>query len=126
MDINRVTLLGYVVHSPKNRHLPSGDLVARFAVATNAISRDPRSGIVARVAQFHDVVAWRRLAEVAVAHVTSGMRIYVEGRLQHRKFTKRNGATSARTEIVVSQMVLLGSKPTATASPLEGSSPNAS
>ena len=110
MDLNRATLLGHVVHTPKSRKLPSGDVVARFSLATNSISRDPRTMETKRGVDYHEITAFGRLAGVVLRYVTGGMHLFVEGKLHHREYVGKGGAKVRTTEIVLSEIVLLGPK----------------
>lgn len=112
MDLNRATLLGHVVHSPKSRTLPSGDTIARFSLATNFASRDPQTKVTKQGVEYHEVTAFGPLADVVLKHVGGGMQLYVEGRLHNREYVGRGGVKLRTTEIVLSQLVMMGTKRT--------------
>ncbi len=111
MDINRVTLLGYIVHAPRSRKLPSGDTVARFAVATNFRFREGGPNAGERRTEFHQVVVWGALATVAIDQARRGRRVLVDGRLCTRKYVGKSGTAAAVTEIIASQILIGGSLP---------------
>lgn len=112
MDLNRATLLGHVVHTPRSRKLPSGDTMARFSLATNSISRDPRTMETKRGVDYHEIAAFGRLAGVVLRYVTSGMHLLVEGKLRNREYVGKGGVKVKTTEIVLAQLVMLGPKRT--------------
>ena len=85
MNLNRVFILGNVVAPPEARMTPSGQTVATFRVATNRVWKD-QSGNKQEAAEFHGIVAWGRLAEIARQYLTKGQLIFVEGRIQTRSW----------------------------------------
>ena len=112
MDLNRATLIGHVVHSPKSRTLPSGDTIARFSLATNFVSRDPRTRETRQGVEYHEIAAFGPMAGVVLRHVGGGMHLYVEGRLHNREYLGRGGVKLRATEIVLTQLVMLGRRRT--------------
>jgi single-strand DNA-binding protein len=109
MDLNRATILGRVVRDPELRSLPSGKSVATFSVATGRTWTD-QQGQKQKQSEFHNIVLWARLGEVAHQYLRKGSRVYVEGRLQTREWTGQDGVKRYRTEIVGENMILLDSK----------------
>ena len=99
MYINRATIYGNLTRDPEVRALPSGQQAASFSVATNRTYKD-RDGNKQEVAEFHNVVAFGRLAEIMGQYLKKGRPVYIEGRLQTRSWDK-DGQKQYRTEIVV-------------------------
>ncbi len=91
------------------RQLPSGVAVASFTVATNQVWND-QNGVRQERAEFHDIVAWRKLAEICGQLMTKGAKVYVEGRLQTREWTGEDGVKRRKTEIVADNVILLDRK----------------
>jgi single-strand DNA-binding protein len=109
---NKVFLIGNLTRDPELRYTTSGIPVARFTVAVNRISR---KGAADREADFINVVAWRRLAEICGEFLKKGRPVAVEGRLQIRSFTGRDGQKRTMTEVVADNMQMLGKKGEASA-----------
>ena len=105
-SLNRVCLLGYVGGDPETRSVNSGDLVANFSLATS--ESWTKDGEKHERTEWHRIVVWRKLAEIVQQYVKKGMRIYVEGKLQTRKWDK-DGQTHYATEIVIDNLIMLGS-----------------
>lgn len=102
MSVNKVMLVGNVGRDPDIRRTNSGDTVASFSVATSETWRDKASGERKERVEWHNVVIFNeQLAKVAEQYVKKGSRIYVEGALQSRKFTDKNGQERTVTEIVL-------------------------
>jgi single-strand DNA-binding protein len=106
MDLNKVMLIGNVVRDPEMRTTPSGQSVASFAIATNLVWKD-KSGQRQQKAEFHNIVAWRRLGEIVSQYVKKGSKIYLEGRLETRSWDDQNGIKRYKTEIIADNMILL-------------------
>ena len=106
--INKVTLLGRVGKDPETKQLPNDITVANFSIATNETWKD-KDGNKQEKAEWHNCQAWRGLATVIGKYVKKGDLIYVEGKLQTRKYDK-DGVTHYATDIVVSEMKMLGGK----------------
>lgn len=108
-SINRVTLIGNAVDDAEFRELDSGSMMANVVVATNRnwVSSD---GEQKEDTQFHRVVAWNKLAEIFDQLIKKGDKVYIEGRVQTRKFTNAEGEEKSSTEIVANEMILLRSK----------------
>lgn len=109
MDLNKVMLIGRVTKEPEVRTLQTGQAVASFSVATNRQWTDA-SGQKQEKAEFHNIVAWRKLAEIVQSYVKKGMKIYVEGRMETRSWEDPQGQKKYRTEIVCDNMIMLDSK----------------
>lgn len=106
MDLNKVMIIGHVTKDPEVRSIPSGQNVATFSVATNLIWNDA-AGQKQEKVEFHNVVAWRRLADICSQYVRKGSRIYVEGRLQTRSWDDPTGVKKYRTEVIMENMIML-------------------
>lgn len=99
-------IIGNLTRDPEVRNTPSGATVASFGVATNFIWTD-QSGQKQERAEFHNVVAWRRLAEICGQYLRKGSKVYIEGRMQTRDWTGQDGVKRYRTEIVAENMIML-------------------
>ncbi|TNE56546.1 MAG: single-stranded DNA-binding protein [Bacteroidetes bacterium] len=104
--INKVTLIGNLGADPEVRHLESGVMVARFPVATNESYKD-KDGNFQQLTEWHNVVAWRELAERAEKMLKKGMLVYVEGKISYRKYTTQEGQERFVTDIVANTFRLL-------------------
>ena len=107
--VNRVTLIGNLGRDPEIRTLETGAMVAKFSVATDEGYRDTSGNWVDRV-EWHEVVAWRQLADRAQAVLKKGMLIYVEGKLSTRKWKDQNDVERYRTEVVANYFRILNSR----------------
>lgn len=108
-SLNKVTLIGNLTRDPELRYTPQGTAVCTIGLATN---RDWKtdSGEKKEDVEFHRLVAWNKLAELCAKLLTKGRKIYVEGRLQTRKWKGQDEVERSTTEIVMSEMLLLDSK----------------
>lgn len=106
MNLNKVMIIGNLTRDPEIRTTPNGATVASFSVATNLIWTD-QSGQRQEKVEFHNVVMWRRLAEIAGQYLKKGSKAYIEGRLQTRDWTGQDGVKRYRTEIVAENMIML-------------------
>lgn len=106
MDLNKVMIIGNVTRDPESRTTPQGTNVTSFSVATNLIWTD-QQGNRQEKAEFHNVVAWRKLAEICTQYLKKGSKVYIEGRLQTRSWDDPNGVKKYRTEIVAENMIML-------------------
>ncbi len=117
-SLNRAQIVGNVTRDPEMRYTPNGQAVCSFGVATNRRWRD-KDGNNQEKTEFHNVVAWRKAAEIISQYVKKGNKIYIEGRLETRQWEGQDGGQRNRTEIVVENFILLtpkGSVSTETAS----------
>lgn len=117
MNLNKVFILGNLTQNPEVRTTPSGQTVASFSVATNRVWVDQNKQ-KKQAAEFHNIVAWGRLAEIVSQYMTKGRLIMVEGRLQTRSWDGQDGVKRYRTEIIAENIQMgpqQGGKP-ATAS----------
>lgn len=108
MNLNKASLIGNLTGDPRVTKLPSGQSVASFGVATNHQWRDYRTKQIKKAAEFHTVVAWGKIADVAAKYLKKGNRIFAEGRMQTRNWQDKNGLKRSRTEIVAEQLIMLG------------------
>lgn len=111
MDLNKVMLIGNVTADPEVRTTPTGQNVSSFSIATNAQWTDATGQRQTR-AEFHNVVAWRKLADIIGQYVKKGTKVYVEGRLQTRSWEDQAGQKRYKTEINAENLILLSSRPT--------------
>ncbi len=105
MNLNRVFILGNLTRDPENRTLPSGQPVANFGIATNRFFTD-KNGTKQKQAEFHNIVTFGRLAEIASQYLQKGGLVLIEGRLQTRNWEDQNGVKHYRTEIIAERMQL--------------------
>ena len=108
MDLNRATLIGRLTRDPETRTTPTGQTVATFSIATGFQWKDQQGNKQERT-EFHNIVAWRRLAEICAQYLRKGKQVYIEGRLQTRSWDDPTGVKKYRTEIVAENMIMLGS-----------------
>lgn len=106
MNLNKAMIIGNLTRDPEIRNTPSGISVATFSIATNYVWTDQGGQKQERV-EFHNIVMWRRLAEIAGQYLRKGSRIYVEGRLQTRDWVGQDGVKRYRTEIIAENMIML-------------------
>lgn len=107
--VNKVIIVGNLGKDPEVRHLESGVAVANFPVATSETYKDRNSGERREQTEWHNVVLWRGLAEVAEKYLHKGDMVYIEGKLRTRSWEK-DGVTRYTTEIVGDNMTMLGSR----------------
>jgi len=110
MNLNKAELIGNLVADPVVKSLPSGLALARFRMATNHAWRDSKTKKLNRDVEYHPVIAWGRLGETIGKYLKKGDKIYLEGRLQTREWEDKNKIKRFQTEIVASNMIMLGGK----------------
>ncbi|NJM06554.1 single-stranded DNA-binding protein [Candidatus Gracilibacteria bacterium] len=111
-DLNRVMIIGRLGVDPELRYTPSGSPVATFRVASSRQWKDAH-GETREETEWFSVVAWNKLAEICQQYLAKGSRVYVEGRLQTRSWDdQQSGQTRSRTEIVISDMIILDGRNT--------------
>jgi len=108
-DLDKVLIIGNLTRDPESRFTPSGQSVASFAVATNRRWKG-QDGEVKDSVEYHDVVAWGKLAEIAEKILKKGRRAYIEGRLQTRSWEGQDGVKRNKTEIVAADIIVLDKK----------------
>ncbi|MFH0988246.1 MAG: single-stranded DNA-binding protein [Parcubacteria group bacterium] len=106
MDLNRATVIGRLTRDPEVRTTPQGTAVASFGMATNFIWTDAAGARQEKV-EFHNIVAWRKLAEICGQYLKKGAKAYIEGRLQTREWEGQDGVKRFRTEIVADNLIML-------------------
>lgn len=110
-SVNKVTLLGNLGKDAEVRYTPAGAPVATFSLATTRAWKDKASGERMEETEWHRVVLFDRLAEVAGQYLKKGSPVYVEGRLKTRKWADKNGTDRYTTEVIGGEIQLLGTKP---------------
>lgn len=108
--INKVIIVGNLGNDPETRYLPSGGAVTNISVATSEGWKDKDSGEVKERTEWHRIVFFNRLAEIAGEYLKKGSKVYVEGRLQTRKWQDKDGNDKYTTEIIASEMQMLDGK----------------
>jgi len=109
-SLNRVQLIGNLGKDPEIKYTPQGTAVAKITIATNERFKD-KSGEWQDRTEWHNVVLWQRLAEIAGEYLKKGGKVYIEGRLQTRSWDdKTSGQKKYMTEVVASDLILLGGR----------------
>jgi single-strand DNA-binding protein len=109
MNLNKAMIIGNLTRDPELRNTANGQAVASFSVATNLVWTD-QSGQQQKKVEFHNVIAWRKLAEICAKYLHKGSKVYIEGRLQTTDWTGQDGVKRYRTEIVTENMIMLDNK----------------
>lgn len=105
--VNKVILVGNLGNDPEVRYMPNGNAVANLSLATSESWKD-QQGQLQEKTEWHRLTMYRKLAEIAGEYLKKGSQIYIEGKLQTRKWTDNNGQDKYTTEIIVDQMQMLG------------------
>ena len=108
--VNKVILVGNLGKDPETKYMPSGDCVCNFSLATSESWKDKQSGDKVEKTEWHNIVMFRRLAEVAGEYLRKGSQVYIEGKLKTRKWQDKNGNDRWTTEIEAREMQMLGSR----------------
>ncbi|HEV8117784.1 MAG TPA: single-stranded DNA-binding protein [Thermoanaerobaculia bacterium] len=108
-SVNKVILIGNLGKDPELRTTPQGTSLARFSVATTSVWKDS-TGAKKEKTEWHDVVAWERLAQICGEYLHKGKQVYVEGSLQTRSWEDQNGQKRYKTEVKANNVVMLGSR----------------
>jgi single-strand DNA-binding protein len=116
-SVNKVILVGNLGRDPETRYSPDGAAIANVSIATTDRWKDKNSGEMKEATEWHRVVFFNRLAEIAGEYLRKGRPVYIEGRLRTRKYTDKEGVERYTTEIVADQMQMLGSREGAGAPP---------
>jgi single-strand DNA-binding protein len=106
-SVNKVILIGNLGKDPEVRYLESGVPIANFPLATSESYTDKNSGERRNQTEWHNIVLWRGLAEVAEKYLRKGQKVYIEGKLRTRSWNDKDGATRYTTEIVAENMTML-------------------
>jgi single-strand DNA-binding protein len=121
-SVNKVILLGNCGRDPEIRYLPSGQAIASLSIATSTRRKDKNTGESVEDTQWHRVTFYDRLAEIVGEYVKKGTPLYVEGRLKYGKYTDQAGVEKYTTDIIVSELQLLGGREGRGEPPSEGGS----
>jgi len=116
MNLNRAMIIGNLTRDPETRTTPSGQTVANFSVATSHFWKD-QSGNRQEKTEYHNIVAWGKLAEIVQQYLGKGRKVYVEGRLQTRDWEGQDGVKRYRTEVVADNMIMLDRAPAGAGGP---------
>ena len=107
--LNKVILIGRLGRDPETRYMPNGDAVCNFSIATDESWKDKNGQRQTRT-EWHAITMYRKLAEIAAKHLQKGSLVYLEGRIQSRKYTGKDGIERTAYEIVCSEIKMLDSK----------------
>ncbi len=105
-SLNKATLIGNLTRDPELRKTAGGQAVTSFSIATNRVFTTA-SGEKKDQADYHNIVAWGRLAEICAQYLTKGKKVYVDGRIQSREWEGQDGVKRYRTEIVAENLIML-------------------
>ena len=108
--VNRATILGNTGKDAEVRYMPNGTAVANVSVATTESWKDKQTGEQKEQTEWHNIVMYGRLAEIAAEYLTKGSQVYFEGSIRTRKWEDKDGRTRYTTEIVANEMQLLGTR----------------
>ncbi len=108
-SVNKVILIGRLGKDPEIKYTPSGAPVAKFSLATDEVFKD-RAGEQQKHTEWHNIVAWNKLAEICGEYLTKGKQVYIEGSIRSRQWEDPSGNKRTSYEIVARQMTMLGSK----------------
>lgn len=108
-SINKAMILGNLTRDPEMRYTPQGHAVTSFAVATNR-QWNTEDGSTKEATEFHNIVAWNKLAEICSQLLKKGSKVYIEGRLQTRNWEDDKGIKHYKTEIIADDMIVLSSR----------------
>lgn len=115
--VNKVILVGRLGGDPEVRHLEDNLVMARFSLATTEYYKDRNTGERRETTEWHNVVLWRRLAELAEKYLKKGSQLYVEGKLRTRSWQDKEGQERRTTEVIGSNMTFLGGNSQSSAKP---------
>ena len=108
-SVNKVILIGNLGKDPEIRHLENGATVANFSIATSENYKDRKTGEKVSQTEWHNIVAWRGLAEIAEKFIKKGDKIYIEGKLKTRTWQDKEGNNRYSTEVITDNLTMLGS-----------------
>jgi single-strand DNA-binding protein len=109
-SVNKVIIVGNLGRDPETRYMPNGEAVTNITIATTENWKDKNSGEKKELTEWHRVVFYRKLAEIAGQYLKKGSQTYIEGRLQTRKWQDKDGAERYTTEVIADTMQMLGSR----------------
>lgn len=121
--VNRVILIGNLGKDPEVRYLEGGTAVANFTLATSETYKDRTTGERKTQTEWHNIVLWRGLAEIAEKYLKKGNQIFIEGKLRTRSWEDKEGNTRYTTEIVGDNMTMLGKRDDNAGAPAPSSAP---
>jgi len=107
-SVNKVILVGNLGKDPETRHLENGTAVSSFSLATSESYKDRNTGEIISHTDWHNIVLWRGLAEVADKYMKKGDKVYIEGKLKSRSWQDKEGVTRYTTEVVGDNLVMMG------------------
>jgi single-strand DNA-binding protein len=107
-SVNKVIIVGNLGRDPEMRYMPSGDPIANIAVATSFKKKDAKTGEQTELTEWHRISFFGKLAEIVGQYLKKGSSVYVEGRLQTRKYTDKDGVEKYATDIIAENMQMLG------------------
>lgn len=116
-SINKVILVGNLGADPETRYMPNGDAVANIRLATTESWKDKASGEKREITEWHRVVLYRKLGEIAGQYLKKGSTVYIEGRIRTRKWQDKEGQDRYTTEIEANEMQMLGGKQSGESAP---------
>lgn len=106
MNLNKAMIIGNLTRDPEVRTTPNGAMVASFSIATSQVWAD-QNGQKQERTEFHNIVVWRKLAEIVSQYLRKGSKVYIEGRLQTRDWTGQDSVKRYRTEIIADNLIML-------------------
>ncbi|VEJ20852.1 single-stranded DNA-binding protein [Neisseria animaloris] len=109
-SLNKVILIGNLGRDPEVRYMPNGEAVCNFSIATSEVWNDRNSGQRQERTEWHNITLYRRLAEVAGQYLRKGSSVYIEGRIQSRKYVGKDGIERTAYDIIGSEMKMLGAR----------------
>ena len=118
MTVNKVILVGYLGRDPEVRYMPNGDAVCNFSIATSESWKD-QSGQRQERSEWHAITLYRKLAEIAGQYLKKGSLIYLEGKIQSRKYTDKQGIERTAYDIIGDELKMLGGRDNQPAQPPE-------
>jgi len=121
MTVNRAILVGRLGKDPETRYMTNGEAVTNVSLATTENFKD-KSGEKQERTEWHNLVFYRRLAEIAGEYLKKGSQVYIDGRIQTRKWQDKEGNDRFTTEIIVNEMKMLGNKPNSSSDDEPGNS----
>ena len=114
MSLNKVILIGRLGRDPEVRYMPNGEAVCNFSIATSETWND-RNGQRVERTEWHNITMYRKLAEIAGQYLRKGSQVYLEGRIQSRKYQGKDGIERTAYDIIANEMKMLGSRNTTAA-----------
>lgn len=121
-SVNKVIIVGNLGRDPETRYMPNGDAVCNIAVATTETWKDKNSGEKKEQTEWHRCTMYRKLGEIAGQYLKKGSSVYLEGKLQTRKWTDKEGVERYTTEIIADTMQMLGGGPQSSWKPAQSTS----